>query len=35
VPSFLYVVQDNLIIYALSCVDAATYQVKAIEFNMS
>ncbi|XP_046439034.1 UDP-N-acetylglucosamine transporter-like isoform X2 [Daphnia pulex] len=27
VPSFLYVLQDNLIIYALSCVDAATYQV--------
>jgi UDP-sugar transporter A1/2/3 len=27
VPSFLYVVQDNLIIYALSCVDATTYQV--------
>lgn len=27
VPSFLYVVQDNLIVYALSCVDATTYQV--------
>ncbi|EFX82259.1 hypothetical protein DAPPUDRAFT_241513 [Daphnia pulex] len=27
VPSFLYVIQDNLIIYALSCVDATTYQV--------
>ena len=34
VPSFLYVLQDNLIIYALSCVDAATYQViKADELN--
>jgi hypothetical protein len=31
VPSFLYVLQDNLIIYALSCVDAATYQVKTAE----
>jgi UDP-sugar transporter A1/2/3 len=29
VPSFLYVAQDNLIIYALSCVDATTYQVCA------
>ncbi len=27
VPSFLYVVQDNLIFFALSCVDATTYQV--------
>jgi UDP-sugar transporter A1/2/3 len=27
VPSFLYVVQDNLIVFALSCVDATTYQV--------
>ncbi|XP_032788212.1 UDP-N-acetylglucosamine transporter isoform X2 [Daphnia magna] len=26
-PSLLYVVQDNLIIYSLSCLDAATYQV--------
>ena len=34
VPSFLYVLQDNLIIYALSCVDAATYQViKGNELN--
>lgn len=28
-PSLLYVVQDNLIIYSLSCLDAATYQVRA------
>ncbi len=27
VPSFLYVVQDNLIVFALSCVDGTTYQV--------
>lgn len=27
VPSALYIIQDNLIIYALSCLDAATYQV--------
>lgn len=27
VPAFLYVIQDNLIVYALSCLDAATYQV--------
>lgn len=27
VPSILYVIQDNLIIFALSCLDAGTYQV--------
>lgn len=27
VPAFLYIVQDNLIIYALAVLDAATYQV--------
>ena len=29
IPSTLYVIQDNLIIYALTYLDAATYQVKA------
>ena len=28
VPSSLYILQDNLIIFALSCLDAGTYQVK-------
>ena len=27
IPSVLYIVQDYLIIFALSCLDAATYQV--------
>ena len=27
IPSSLYVLQDNLIIFALSCLDAGTYQV--------
>lgn len=27
IPAVLYIIQDNLIIYALSCLDAATYQV--------
>ena len=27
VPSSLYILQDNLIIFALSCLDAGTYQV--------
>lgn len=28
IPSILYVIQDNLIIFALSCLDAGTYQVE-------
>ena len=27
IPAFLYIIQDNLIIYALTILDAATYQV--------
>lgn len=27
IPSLLYILQDNLIIFALSCLDAGTYQV--------
>lgn len=34
VPSFLYVVQDNLIVYALSCVDATTYQVSLLYLKL-
>ena len=28
IPSSLYILQDNLIIFALSCLDAGTYQVR-------
>lgn len=27
VPAFLYIIQDNLVIFSLSCLDAATFQV--------
>lgn len=27
VPGVVYVIQDNLVIFALTCLDAATYQV--------
>ena len=35
VPSLLYIFQDNLIIFALSCLDAGTYQVNVLILTIS
>lgn len=34
-PSFLYVLQDNLVIHAISHLDAATFQVKSVDFYLA
>lgn len=34
VPGLLYIIQDNLVIYALSCIDAPTYTVLYVEFKV-